>query len=61
MVEQAEILKHHADPPAIFGQRFARGGAAEYYGVTPDLTVLGKILGGGLPVGAVAMSTFAAA
>jgi glutamate-1-semialdehyde 2,1-aminomutase len=30
----------------------ARGGAQERYGVTPDLTVLGKIIGGGLPVGA---------
>ena len=30
----------------------AKGGAQELYGVTPDLTCLGKILGGGLPVGA---------
>ncbi len=36
----------------ITGFRIARGGAAERYGVTPDLTVLGKIIGGGLPVGA---------
>lgn len=36
----------------ITGFRVARGGAAERYGVTPDLTVLGKIIGGGLPVGA---------
>ena len=36
----------------ITGFRVARGGAQERYGVTPDLTCLGKILGGGLPVGA---------
>ncbi len=36
----------------ISGFRVARGGAQELYGVTPDLTTLGKILGGGLPVGA---------
>ena len=36
----------------ITGFRVARGGAQELYGVTPDLTVLGKIIGGGLPVGA---------
>jgi glutamate-1-semialdehyde 2,1-aminomutase len=34
------------------GFRVARGGAQERYGVTPDLTALGKIIGGGLPVGA---------
>src|SRR5262249_34652277 len=34
------------------GFRVARGGAQERYGVTPDLTMLGKIIGGGLPVGA---------
>lgn len=36
----------------ITGFRLALGGAQEYYGVTPDLTVLGKILGGGMPIGA---------
>src|SRR3954453_5637877 len=36
----------------ISGFRVARGGAQELYGVTPDLTILGKIVGGGLPVGA---------
>ncbi|HVH87962.1 MAG TPA: glutamate-1-semialdehyde 2,1-aminomutase [Terriglobales bacterium] len=36
----------------ITGFRMAFGGAQELYGVTPDLTILGKILGGGLPVGA---------
>jgi glutamate-1-semialdehyde 2,1-aminomutase len=36
----------------ISGFRVAAGGAQELYGVAPDLTTLGKILGGGLPVGA---------
>ena len=34
------------------GFRVARGGAQEIYGVTSDLTALGKVIGGGLPVGA---------
>ncbi len=34
------------------GFRVALGGAQAYYGVTPDLTCLGKIIGGGMPVGA---------
>jgi glutamate-1-semialdehyde 2,1-aminomutase len=34
------------------GFRLARGGAQERFGVTPDLTCLGKIIGGGFPVGA---------
>ena len=34
------------------GFRVALGGAQELYGVTPDITTLGKIIGGGLPVGA---------
>jgi glutamate-1-semialdehyde 2,1-aminomutase len=34
------------------GFRLAAGGAQERYGVTPDLTCLGKVVGGGLPVGA---------
>jgi glutamate-1-semialdehyde 2,1-aminomutase len=34
------------------GFRVARGGAQELYGIKPDLTTLGKIIGGGLPVGA---------
>jgi glutamate-1-semialdehyde 2,1-aminomutase len=34
------------------GFRVALGGAAELYGVTPDLTTLGKVIGGGLPVAA---------
>ena len=36
----------------ITGFRVARGGAQELYGVVPDLTVLGKIAGGGLPLAA---------
>jgi len=35
----------------ITGLRVARGGAQELYGIAPDLTCLGKIVGGGLPVG----------
>jgi glutamate-1-semialdehyde 2,1-aminomutase len=34
------------------GFRVAPGGAQEIYGITPDLTALGKVIGGGLPVGA---------
>jgi glutamate-1-semialdehyde 2,1-aminomutase len=34
------------------GFRLARGGAQELYGIAPDITTLGKIIGGGLPVGA---------
>ncbi|MCK5091458.1 MAG: glutamate-1-semialdehyde 2,1-aminomutase, partial [Gammaproteobacteria bacterium] len=34
------------------GFRVALGGAQQYYGVTPDLTTLGKVIGGGMPVGA---------
>jgi glutamate-1-semialdehyde 2,1-aminomutase len=36
----------------ITGFRVARGGAQELYGVDPDLTILGKIVGGGLPLAA---------
>ncbi|GLT69256.1 hypothetical protein SLA2020_414190 [Shorea laevis] len=34
------------------GFRLSYGGAQEYFGITPDLSTLGKIIGGGLPVGA---------
>jgi glutamate-1-semialdehyde 2,1-aminomutase len=34
------------------GFRVSRGGAQERFGITPDLTTLGKVIGGGLPVGA---------
>ncbi len=36
----------------VTGFRVGRGGAQELYGVTPELTCLGKVIGGGLPVGA---------
>ncbi len=36
----------------ITGFRVARGGAQQHYGVNPDLTILGKIVGGGLPAAA---------
>ena len=35
----------------ITGFRLAPGGAQSYFGVTPDLTTLGKIVGGGMPIG----------
>jgi len=38
----------------ITGFRLAEGGAQDYYNVTPDLVTLGKILGGGFPMGALA-------
>ena len=38
----------------ITGFRLAPGGAQQHYGVLPDITVMGKILGGGFPVGAFA-------
>ena len=41
----------------VSGYRVAYGGAQHLYGVTPDITCLGKILGGGLPVGAYGAST----
>ena len=52
------ITKEH-DIPLIFdevvtGFRFAYGGAQEYYGVTPDLCTLGKIVGGGFALAAIA-------
>jgi glutamate-1-semialdehyde 2,1-aminomutase len=36
----------------ITGFRLGEGGAQEYYGIRPDLTTLGKIIGGGMPIGA---------
>ncbi|MBW1971665.1 MAG: glutamate-1-semialdehyde 2,1-aminomutase [Deltaproteobacteria bacterium] len=36
----------------ITGFRVSKGGAQEYFGITPDITTLGKIIGGGFPVGA---------
>ncbi len=54
-------LRDHADATGavlvfdevITGFRMARGGAQEHYGVTPDLTVMGKVVGGGFPLAAV--------
>jgi len=40
----------------ITGFRMAPGGGQQYYGVLPDITVMGKILGGGFPIGAFAGS-----
>lgn len=41
----------------ITGFRLAPGGGQQFLGVKPDVTVMGKILGGGFPIGAVAAST----
>lgn len=57
-----ELLREQADhtgallvfDEVITGFRAARGGAQELYGVMPDLTILGKVLGGGLPAAAYA-------
>ena len=38
----------------ITGFRLSLGGAQEYFGIEPDLTTLGKVIGGGMPVGAYA-------
>ena len=38
----------------ITGFRLAPGGAQQYFGILPDVTILGKIMGGGLPIGAIA-------
>jgi len=38
----------------VTGFRFAYGGAQEYYGVIPDLCTLGKVIGGGFPLAAIA-------
>ena len=56
-LEAVRKLTHDHGALLIFdevmtGFRLARGGAQERYGITPDITTLGKIIGGGLPVGA---------
>src|SRR5215207_3797141 len=56
-LEAVRKLTRDRDALLIFdevmtGFRVARGGAQERYGITPDITTLGKIIGGGLPVGA---------
>jgi glutamate-1-semialdehyde 2,1-aminomutase len=52
------ITQEHGIPlifdEVVTGFRFAYGGAQEYYGVTPDLCTLGKIVGGGFALAAVA-------
>jgi glutamate-1-semialdehyde 2,1-aminomutase len=52
----AELCKHDGAllifDEVMTGFRVAPGGAQQYYGITPDLTTLGKVIGGGLPVGA---------
>jgi glutamate-1-semialdehyde 2,1-aminomutase len=51
-----EITRNHGAllifDEVMTGFRLARGGAQELFGMTPDLTCFGKIIGGGLPVGA---------
>ena len=56
-LEGLRQLTEEEDSVLIFdevmtGFRVAYGGAQEFYGITPDLTCLGKVIGGGLPVGA---------
>jgi glutamate-1-semialdehyde 2,1-aminomutase len=56
-LEELRRLTHQHGAVLIFdevmtGFRLALGGAQELFGIQPDLTVLGKIVGGGLPVGA---------
>ncbi|GAA6192844.1 aminotransferase class III-fold pyridoxal phosphate-dependent enzyme [Phaeobacter sp. NW0010-22] len=56
-----QLLRDEADKHGIIlifdevvtGFRFAYGGAQAHYGVTPDLCALGKVIGGGFPLGAV--------
>jgi glutamate-1-semialdehyde 2,1-aminomutase len=52
---RASTTKHSAlliFDEVMTGFRLARGGAQQLYNITPDITTLGKIIGGGLPVGA---------
>ena len=56
-LETLRIKTHENGSVLIFdevmtGFRVSLGGAQELYGITPDLTALGKVIGGGLPVGA---------
>ncbi|WP_409273925.1 glutamate-1-semialdehyde 2,1-aminomutase [Neobacillus sp. SCS-31] len=56
-LEQVKELTHDAGALLIFDEvitafRFMYGGAQDLLGITPDLTALGKIIGGGLPIGA---------
>lgn len=56
LAELREITRMHGTllifDEVMTGFRVALGGAQEKFGVTPDLTTLGKVIGGGLPVGA---------
>jgi glutamate-1-semialdehyde 2,1-aminomutase len=53
-----ELATHHGSllilDEVMTGFRVARGGAMSRYGVKPDLAIMGKVIGGGLPVGAYA-------
>lgn len=56
-LEQVNELTHAAGALVIYDEvitafRFMYGGAQDLLGVTPDLTAMGKIIGGGLPIGA---------
>lgn len=56
-LEGLRLLTKENDALLVFdevmtGFRIAYGGAQEKFGITPDLTTLGKVIGGGLPVGA---------
>ena len=54
-ISREECTKHGAlliFDEIITGFRLARGGTQEIYGIKPDLSALGKVIGGGLPVGA---------
>jgi len=58
-LETLRAITTDCDIPLIFdevvtGFRFAYGGAQEYYGVVPDLCALGKVIGGGFPLAAIA-------
>ena len=58
-LQQLRDITAHYEIPLIFdevvtGFRLAYGGSQEYYGVTPDLCTLGKIVGGGYPLAVVA-------
>jgi glutamate-1-semialdehyde 2,1-aminomutase len=54
----AAVTRQHGIPlifdEVVTGFRLAYGGAQEYYGVTPDLCSLGKVIGGGFPLAALA-------
>ena len=56
-LEKVNELAHEAGALVIYDEvitafRFMYGGAQDLLGVTPDLTAIGKIIGGGLPIGA---------